>query len=179
MDFLSFFFCSGFSNSTQFSMVSRGKEGKVRMRTTSQPGVEPGIFWSVVRRVIHCATGPPTSRERLTVLEKGKLWHHCCFKYECVKSFLSVWEPEKAQSWNRRKSYWFFFLTHKICLLRGLWELCFDVICKRSERVLNILKSVWKLKVNQTRWKFYAIKEEKFTRSRQDSNLRGETPMDF
>ncbi len=24
----------------------------------SPPGVEPGIFWSVVRRVIHCATGP-------------------------------------------------------------------------------------------------------------------------
>ena len=23
------------------------------------PGFEPGIFWSVVRRVIHCATGPP------------------------------------------------------------------------------------------------------------------------
>ena len=22
------------------------------------PGFEPGIFWSVVRRVIHCATGP-------------------------------------------------------------------------------------------------------------------------
>ena len=27
----------------------------------SQPGVEPGIFWSVVRRVIHCATGPKTT----------------------------------------------------------------------------------------------------------------------
>ena len=26
--------------------------------TSSQPGVEPGIFWSVVRCVIHCATGP-------------------------------------------------------------------------------------------------------------------------
>ena len=24
------------------------------------PGFEPGIFWSVVRRVIHCATGPAT-----------------------------------------------------------------------------------------------------------------------
>ena len=25
---------------------------------TSLPGFEPGIFWSVVRRVIHCATSP-------------------------------------------------------------------------------------------------------------------------
>ena len=29
--------------------------------SSSQPGVEPGIFWSVVRRVIHCATGPKTT----------------------------------------------------------------------------------------------------------------------
>ena len=53
-------------------------------------------------------------------------------------------------------------------------------ICKRSDKVFNILKSVLKLKVNPTRQKFYdAQKEEKPARSRQDSNLRGETPMDF
>ena len=153
---------------------------RVLWKATSQPGVEPGIFWPVVRRVIHCATGPTVTSGRITVLEKGKLWHHCCSKYECVKSFLSVWEPEKAQNWNRRKSYWFFFLTHKIWLLHGLWEPSFDVICKRSDKVFNILKSVLKLKVNPTRQKFYdAQKEEKPARSRQDSNLRGETPMDF
>ena len=58
--FFSFFFAVDFLTPLSSSVVSRGKEGKVRMRTTSQPGVEPGIFWSVVRRVIHCATGPRT-----------------------------------------------------------------------------------------------------------------------
>ena len=29
----------------------------------SLPGFEPGIFWSVVRRVIHCATSPGTKGE--------------------------------------------------------------------------------------------------------------------
>ena len=28
------------------------------MNSPSLPGFEPGIFWSVVRRVIHCATDP-------------------------------------------------------------------------------------------------------------------------
>ena len=27
-------------------------------KVSNLPGFEPGIFWSVVRRVIHCATGP-------------------------------------------------------------------------------------------------------------------------
>ena len=29
-----------------------------RQNISNLPGFEPGIFWSVVRRVIHCATGP-------------------------------------------------------------------------------------------------------------------------
>lgn len=29
------------------------------LKLTSQPGVEPRIFWSEVRRAVHCATGPP------------------------------------------------------------------------------------------------------------------------
>ena len=29
-----------------------------REKVPNLPGFEPGIFWSVVRRVIHCATGP-------------------------------------------------------------------------------------------------------------------------
>ena len=37
---------------------------------TSQPGVEPRIFWSVVRRVIHCATGP---HALLTLVRKPNL----------------------------------------------------------------------------------------------------------
>ena len=47
-------------------------------KSSSAPGFEPGIFWSVVRRVIHCATHPfwwllsqicaANRRPRLTVL---------------------------------------------------------------------------------------------------------------
>ena len=46
VDFLSFFFffAVDFLTPLSFSVVSRGKEGKLRMRATSQPGVEPGIF---------------------------------------------------------------------------------------------------------------------------------------
>ena len=33
-------------------------------RASSLPGFEPGIFWSVVRRVIHCATSPGTNNSR-------------------------------------------------------------------------------------------------------------------
>ena len=35
-----------------------GSKSNINKRS-SQVGVEPTIFWSVVRRVIHCATGPP------------------------------------------------------------------------------------------------------------------------
>ncbi len=34
---------------------------KKKKNCSSSPGFEPGIFWSVVRRVIHCATSPLTA----------------------------------------------------------------------------------------------------------------------
>ena len=37
-------------------MLGYTKSGE--KNNSSLPGFEPGIFWSVVRRVIHCATGP-------------------------------------------------------------------------------------------------------------------------
>ena len=35
----------------------------IRKKISSLPGVEPGIFCSVGRRVIHCATNPLLGRE--------------------------------------------------------------------------------------------------------------------
>ena len=38
--------------------LTANKSAKRPKRSTSLPGFEPGIFWSVVRRVIRCATSP-------------------------------------------------------------------------------------------------------------------------
>ena len=46
--------------------------------STSLPGFEPGIFWSVVRRVIHCATDPLIDRNAYVFainLSCSKLYH--------------------------------------------------------------------------------------------------------
>ena len=54
---------------------------------SSLPGFEPGIFWSVVRRVIHCATGPMKTRPAwsgtafkfpATALDRGSVWQVSC-----------------------------------------------------------------------------------------------------
>ena len=40
---------------------------------TNLPGFEPGIFWSVVRRVIHCATGPTIFGANFEYRHKAKI----------------------------------------------------------------------------------------------------------
>ena len=42
--------------------------GKKWKKISSLPGVEPGIFCSVGRRVIHCATSPMVQRGRTKIL---------------------------------------------------------------------------------------------------------------
>ena len=47
-------------------------------KNSSLPGVEPGIFWSVVRRVIHCATSPDTRLIIIIIYWTVLIWHlHC------------------------------------------------------------------------------------------------------
>ena len=47
------------------------------------PGFEPGIFWSVVRRVIHCATGP-SDLWRTSILYLDMIFqkYHVCNQFE-------------------------------------------------------------------------------------------------
>ena len=54
---LKIFFCYQFEKMYKESFFLPPE--KKKKGASSQPGVEPRIFWSVVRRVIHCATGPP------------------------------------------------------------------------------------------------------------------------
>ncbi len=56
------------------------------LQNSSSPGFEPGIFWSVVRRVIHCATSPAS---RL---------HFDLGNWVKQKCFISV---NLAHPWNR------------------------------------------------------------------------------
>ena len=52
--------------------------GVIWKRRPSSPGFEPGIFWSVVRCVIHCATSP---------IYKKSSWHVCYpVKQRCIIS---------------------------------------------------------------------------------------------
>ena len=49
-----------------------------REKSSSLPGFEPGIFWSVVRRVIHCATSPKLWVLTYSVREYSNLWPSAC-----------------------------------------------------------------------------------------------------
>ena len=49
-------FISGTAYSSD--IIAGFEHGILREKLSNLPGFEPGISWSVVRRVIHCATGP-------------------------------------------------------------------------------------------------------------------------
>ena len=60
----------------------------LKIGLSSLPGFEPGIFWSVVRRVIHCATSPGTW---------GKIEEKNAFLFHFHFSTLKLWRMIKSE----------------------------------------------------------------------------------
>ena len=71
---------------------------------TSLPGFEPGIFWSVVRRVIRCATSPVLKtaifpvHKRLYVSDLLFQWREIWMEYMTWWRFDRVVKPKQLQS---------------------------------------------------------------------------------
>ena len=65
-------------------------------KKTTLPGFEPGIFWSVVRRVIHCATRPLT--ELIHSLRWFMLWNSLSYSSSNGLPPLNV---SKQNHWNK------------------------------------------------------------------------------
>ena len=61
---------------------------------TSLPGFEPGIFWSVVRRVIRCATSPVLTMARFSL-----------YKPSSVSDLLFVWREIWTACMHYRPKY--------------------------------------------------------------------------
>ena len=93
---------------------------------TSLPGFEPGIFWSVVRRVIRCATSPVLEtaifpvHKRLYVSDLLFQWREIWMEYMTWWRFDRVVKPKQLQS---------LCIVHGTAAVGSFWRPCDTLWC--------------------------------------------------